>query len=89
VTLRRAFKARAERTAVELRAELGLAPFDRLDITELAKHLGVTVVSAGDLIDIERLGELDRIQAFAFFACTFHIDGRHRVGRPWAPATAT
>jgi Zn-dependent peptidase ImmA (M78 family) len=76
VTLRRGFKAQAERTAVTLRAELGLSPYDRLDIGELAKHLDAAVISAGDLVDIERLAELERIQAFAFSACTFHIDGR-------------
>jgi len=38
-----------------------------------------TVVSAGDLIEVARLEELERIQAFAFSACTFHIDGRHII----------
>lgn len=76
MTLRRGFKAEAERTAATLRAQLGLSPHDRIDIIELAKHLDVAVVSAGDLVAVERLEELERIQAFAFSACTFHIDGR-------------
>ncbi|GAA1646550.1 ImmA/IrrE family metallo-endopeptidase [Catellatospora bangladeshensis] len=79
MTLRRGFKAEAERRAVALRAELGLEPSDRLDINELAKHLGVDIVLADELIDIGRLEELERIQAFAFSACTFHIDGRHII----------
>jgi Zn-dependent peptidase ImmA (M78 family) len=79
LTLRRGFGAQAERTAAALRDELGLRPHDRLDLTELAKHKGVAVVSAGDLVDLERLEELERIQAFAFSACTFHIDGRNII----------
>ena len=70
VTLRRGFKAQAERTATALRAELGLQPHERLDITDLAKHLNVAIVSASELIDVERLEELERIQAFAFSACS-------------------
>lgn len=79
MTLRRGFKAEAERTATTLRAEMGLGSGDLLDIRGLAKHLNVTIVCAGELIDIERLEELERIQAFAFSACTFHIDGRNII----------
>jgi len=79
MTLRRGFKAESERTASRLRQELGLRPNQPIDVAELAKHLDVTVVSADDLIDIERLEELERIQAFAFSACTFHIDGRNII----------
>lgn len=79
MTLRRGFKAEAERTAVALRAQLGLQSHERVDITELAKHLDVSIVSASDLIEIERLEELERIQAFAFSACTFHLDGRNVI----------
>jgi len=79
VTLKRGFKSAAERQALQLRTELGLRPTDPLDIDQLAKHLGVTVVSADELIDVARLEELERIQAFAFSACTFNIDNRHII----------
>jgi Zn-dependent peptidase ImmA (M78 family) len=79
MTLPRGFKANAERKAVALRAQLGLRPHDPIDIRELAKHLNVTVVSADELIDVQRLEEIERIQTFAFSACTFHIDGRNII----------
>jgi hypothetical protein len=47
--LRRGFKAEAERTALALRAELGLGPSDRLDPRDLARHLGIPVVPLRDL----------------------------------------
>jgi len=49
--LRRGFKAEAERISLELRAELGLAPADRLDPRDLARHLGIPVVPLRDLKD--------------------------------------
>lgn len=75
MTLRRGFAAQAERQAVDIRRELGLDPADPVDLAAVAKHLGVRVVPADELIDIERLHELERIQAFAFSACTFDFDG--------------
>lgn len=79
MTLKRGFKADAERLAVQLRADLGLAPADPLNIGQLAKHLGVAIVSADKLVDLARLEELERIQTFAFSACTFNIDDRHVI----------
>ena len=76
MTLKRGFKAEAERIAERLRQEIGLAKDDAIDITHLAKRMNVSIVSADELVDIERLEELERIQTFAFSACTFHIDGR-------------
>jgi Zn-dependent peptidase ImmA (M78 family) len=32
-----------------------------------------------ELIDVTRLEEIERIQAFAFSACTFHIQGRNII----------
>jgi Zn-dependent peptidase ImmA (M78 family) len=75
LTLRRGFAAQAERQAADIRRELGLDPADPIDLAAVAKHFGVRVVPADELIDIERLHELERIQAFAFSACTFDIDG--------------
>jgi len=40
VTLRRGFKAEAEREAARVRKELGMASHDRLDPRDLATHLG-------------------------------------------------
>jgi Zn-dependent peptidase ImmA (M78 family) len=76
VSLPRGFKANAERESLRLRSELGLAPNDALDVTQLAAHLKVEIVSAAELIDVTRLEELERIQAYAFSAATFEIADR-------------
>jgi Zn-dependent peptidase ImmA (M78 family) len=75
VTLRRGFLAEAEREAKRIRAELGLGPAEPVDMFQLAKHLGIRVIAANELIDLARLQDLERVQAFAFSACTFDIDG--------------
>lgn len=76
MTLRRGFKAEAEREAARVRKDLGLASHDRLDPRELAAHLGVSIVDAAELVDVAELEELERLQAFAFSAATFEIEGR-------------
>lgn len=58
-----------------MRTDLGLSSTDRLDVRVLAEHLRIKVVSAGRLIDPTRLEELERLQAFAFSAATFEING--------------
>jgi Zn-dependent peptidase ImmA (M78 family) len=73
MTLRRGFLAEAERHAARIRAELGRAPASEVPMRDVAKHLGIRVISADELIDVNRLHELERIQAFAFSACTFDI----------------
>jgi Zn-dependent peptidase ImmA (M78 family) len=75
MTLRRGFLAEAERHAARIRSELGQAPASTLSIEAVAEHLGTRVIAADELIDISRLQELERIQAFAFSACTFDFDG--------------
>ncbi len=75
MSLPRGFKANAERESLRLRRELGLTPTQVLDITKLAEHLDVEIISAGDLIDVTRLEELERIQAYSFSAATFEIAG--------------
>jgi Zn-dependent peptidase ImmA (M78 family) len=75
VTLRRGFLAEAEREAKRIRAELGLGPGEPVDASQIAKHLGIRVIAADELIDAARLHDLERVQAFAFSACTFDIDG--------------
>lgn len=79
MTLRRGFKAEAEREAARVRKELTLAPHDRLDPRDLAKHLDIAVVDASELVDISDLEELERLQAFAFSAATFEIEDRSIV----------
>jgi len=76
VTLRRGFKAEAEREAARVRKELGLASHDRLDPRDIASHLGVSIVDAAELVDVAELEELERLQAFAFSAATFEIEDR-------------
>jgi Zn-dependent peptidase ImmA (M78 family) len=75
MTLRRGFLAEAERHAARIRSELGLAPASKLSIADIAKHFGIRVIAADELIDIARLQELERIQAFAFSACSFDLGG--------------
>ncbi len=47
--LRRGFKTDAERIAVATRQELGLTVHDRLDCYTLADHLGIPILSLGEL----------------------------------------
>jgi Zn-dependent peptidase ImmA (M78 family) len=75
VTLPRGFLAQAERHAGHLREALALGPADPVDIHAVARQLEVRVVAADELIDRDRLQELERIQAFAFSASTFDING--------------
>ncbi|MEU1160103.1 ImmA/IrrE family metallo-endopeptidase [Streptomyces sp. NPDC005921] len=79
MTLPRGFKADAERRAARLRAELGIAEYGRLRVELLADHLGVQIVSADRLITLERLEELERLQAYAFSAATFEINDKAYV----------
>ena len=73
MTLPRGFKTNAEREAVRVRQELGLAEADRLNARQLAEHLDIKIVSAERLVSRDRLEEIERLQAFAFSAATFHI----------------
>jgi Zn-dependent peptidase ImmA (M78 family) len=75
MTLRRGFLAEAERYAARIRCDLGQTPTSILSIEDAAKHLGIRIIAADELIDVARLQELERIQAFAFSACTFDLDG--------------
>jgi len=75
--VRRGFKTEAERLAERLRAQLGLRPIDCLKIIDLARHLGVAVYSAGDLVSRTALDDLERVQPGSFSAATFHLpEGR-------------
>jgi Zn-dependent peptidase ImmA (M78 family) len=75
MTLRRGFRADAERMAQQIRKDFGLRPFDALDLHEVAASRNVEIVPADTLVPREALEELERLQAFAFSACTFDVDG--------------
>jgi Zn-dependent peptidase ImmA (M78 family) len=75
MALRRGFKAEAERTAASLREELGVSSEEFVDPKAIAMHYEVEVIDATELVPRERIAELEEIQAFAFSACTFRIDG--------------
>ena len=49
MALRRGFKSEAAALAKEVRAELGLSPFDGLDPRQLARHLDIPVVPLSKL----------------------------------------
>ena len=75
--MKRGFKAEAERLASRLRGEMKVAPDARLDVDQLAKHLGVTVRSADQLVPRSELERLHELQPGCFSAATFHLpDGR-------------
>lgn len=76
MTVRRGFRAESERISAALRADLGIAAADPLPLDDAARLRNAQVVSASDLVDVERLAELERLQAFAFSACTFDMGGR-------------
>jgi IrrE N-terminal-like domain len=75
--VRRGFKAEAERLAARLRGGIGVRPDARLDVDQLASHLGVAVQSADQLVSKADLKRLDELQPGCFSAATFHLpDGR-------------
>jgi len=89
VTLRRGFKAEAEREAARVRKELGLASHDRLDSRDLAKHLGIAIVDASDLVDIAELEELERLQAFRLLCRDVRGEGSSSSVRCGMPVVRT
>jgi Zn-dependent peptidase ImmA (M78 family) len=90
VSLRRGFKAEAERIAIELRGELGLDAQRRLDPKVLAEHLHVPVLTLRDLAHIAR----EDVEYFlergssTFSAATIHV-GRFKRVIVTNPAHAT
>jgi hypothetical protein len=74
--MRRGFRAQAETISLEQRAEMELGERDRLDPFELARFLGIPVVSFDDCGDAMGLGRRERIalsalrdRVFALTAC--------------------
>jgi Zn-dependent peptidase ImmA (M78 family) len=76
VTLPRGFKTNAEKTADELRSAIGALSDRPLDLNALAERAGARIIAADELVPIERLQEIERLQAFGFSACTFDVNGR-------------
>ena len=58
MSLRRGFKAEAERISIEVRTEMRLRPEDRLDPFALAKHLSVPVIGIRDAARLVRRSDL-------------------------------
>ena len=71
MTLRRGFKAEAERLAEDVRGDMGLAPDEPAVPRAVAAHLGVEVRMGDELVSRARFAELEQIQPGAFSACTF------------------
>jgi IrrE N-terminal-like domain len=75
--MKRGFKAEVERLASRLRGEMGVASAARLSVDELAKHLGISVRSADELVSIDELKRLHKLQPGCFSAAIFYLpDGR-------------
>jgi Zn-dependent peptidase ImmA (M78 family) len=75
--MRRGFKSEAERIASGVREHLGCGENDPVPLDALAADLGVEIMSADQLVPIERLEELQHLQDDAFSAATL----RRRDGR--------
>ena len=78
--MRRGFKSEAERIASGVRERLGCAENNPVPLDALAIDLGVEIMSADQLVPIERLEELQQLQDDAFSAATLRRrDGRRVV----------
>ena len=77
--MRRGFKTEANAVAGEVRAELGLGPFDRLDPHVLAGHLEIPVWTVSDFVaDHPKVAELLGASQESFSAITVFA-GRRRT----------
>lgn len=77
--LRRGFKAEAAALAAEIRGELGLGPYDRLDPRTLARHLDIPITPLSDLVkSCEGALYLRSVEPKAFSAVTV-FDGPRRM----------
>lgn len=71
--MRRGFKAEAERLAIRMRTEIGIATDARVDLIKLAKHLGVEVRTADELVPRSDLERLETLQSGSFSAATIRL----------------
>lgn len=78
--MRRGFKAQANRTARELRSELGLGPTDPLDPWKLADFLEIPVIGLGELAQTipGAVRQFQQVESGAFSAATVFA-GRRRM----------
>jgi hypothetical protein len=75
--MRRGFKAAADRHAADLRQAIGCTEHQTIDLTKLARHLKVAVISADRILgSLEPLRALHDEQPGAFSAATFVLHGR-------------
>jgi Zn-dependent peptidase ImmA (M78 family) len=89
VTLPRGFGANAERLAQKCLLDSGQKGKVPVDIKAVAARRNVPVISADKLVPLKQLHDIEKLQAFAFSACTFEINNRkiivfnpiHNVGR--------
>jgi Zn-dependent peptidase ImmA (M78 family) len=79
MTLQRGFKTWANKVATEIRAELGLGPFVRLDPRQLADYLDIPVIDLSSLeLDAPAVKHLLTVEPSVFSAVTV-FDGTRRT----------
>src|SRR5262245_54654800 len=76
-TFDRGFKTWAERTAANIRRELGLAPQDSLNVYKLAEFLDVTVLTPRDIpgLPSQALNQLENKDRFGWHAVSVVVPG--------------
>lgn len=81
MSLRRGFKAEANRTSLRLRASLGLAPHAPIDLDIAAEHLDVRIVGLISLADEceDQVRQLTLIDQGAFSAATLLVGNERRI----------
>ena len=77
--MRRGFKSEAEQHAATIRTRLGCGEDEPVPLEALARDLGVRIISADTLVPLDRLRELQQLQADAFSAATFRLSDSRRV----------
>ena len=77
--LRRGFKADATALAAEVRDELDIDPYGRMDPHELAQHLGIPVVQLSDLVATCRAADHFLTVAPEMFSAATVFEGRRRM----------
>ncbi|ALA59341.1 ImmA/IrrE family metallo-endopeptidase [Nitrospira moscoviensis] len=76
-TFDRGFKTFAERTSANIRRELGLAPYDSLDVLKLAEFLDVTVMTPRHIPGLPKqvLDQLENRDRFGWHAVSVIVPG--------------
>jgi hypothetical protein len=81
MSLRRGFKANANRISVRLRESLGLRPDAPIDLTAIAARLGITIVPLSSFAaeHTAAVCRLMQIDPSAFSAATLDVEGGKRI----------